>query len=101
MGAGRAMVTAGCGAKIIRDGHDGLVVDDDDPRSMAEAIRSLVVDRRRAQRLAVCARKRFEREMTWETVLPAIEAVVIGVGNRRPTGAEGTSRTLRERRKGL
>ncbi len=101
MSAGRAVVTAGCGAKIIRDGDDGLVVDDDDPHCMAEAIRRLTGDRGLRQRLAACARRRFEREMTWKTVLPAVEAAVAGVRARQLTRAETEPRTWRERRKGL
>ena len=100
MSAGRATVTAGCGAKVIRDDVDGLVVDDDDAGGMAAAIAALAWDRRRAQRLGACARRRFEREMTWAAVLPALEAVVERVGAASAPAVPGVGRGAAARRTG-
>jgi glycosyltransferase involved in cell wall biosynthesis len=75
MGLGRPIVAAGCGAKLLQPGQDALVVADDDPRALAAAIRRLLADRVLADGLATAARARFLRELTWDAVLPAIEAV--------------------------
>ncbi len=79
MSAARAVVTAGCGAKVLRDGIDGVVVADDNPKAMAEALAALLADPARRDTLGAAARQRFLRELTWETVLPRVESIYDGL----------------------
>lgn len=75
LAAGRAIVTAGCGAKAIRDGVDGVVVADDDPDALAAAIGAVLDARDLRERLEAEARRTYLSSFTWEAVLPAIEDV--------------------------
>jgi 1,2-diacylglycerol 3-alpha-glucosyltransferase len=70
---GRPVVTAGCGAKLIRHGEDGLVVGDDDPSGLADALAVLAPGTQLASRLGAAGRERFLAELTWDAVLPAVE----------------------------
>jgi 1,2-diacylglycerol 3-alpha-glucosyltransferase len=79
MSAARAVVSAGCGSKVLRDDVDGVVVRDDDPDAFAAAIAALRDDAARRDRLGKEARERFLRQLTWEAVLPRIEAVYDGL----------------------
>ena len=85
MRAAKPVVTAGCGGKVIRDGVDGLVVADDDPVAMASALERCRRDRARSAALGIEARRTFLGHMAWETVLPRIEAVYVGL--REPSCA--------------
>ena len=86
LAGGRAVVTAGCGGKIIRDGVDGLVVNDDDPDDLASALGRLLVDRELAGALEREARRTFLSSLTWEAVLPAIERVYDRATDARTRG---------------
>jgi phosphatidyl-myo-inositol alpha-mannosyltransferase len=46
---------------VVRDGIDGQLVEPGDPLALAEALRRLVLDRPRRERMAVAARERAER----------------------------------------
>jgi len=85
LAAGRAVVTAGCGAKVIRDGVDGLVVADDDPDALAAALCRVIGDPALREGLERGARRTYLSTLTWEAVLPAIEEVydrVVAPGTR-------------------
>jgi 1,2-diacylglycerol 3-alpha-glucosyltransferase len=88
MSAAKAVVTAGCGSKVLRDGVDGLVVADDDPGAFAGALERCrrLPDLRRA--LGGAARATFLERLTWEKVLPQVERVYAGL--REPTRATGS-----------
>ncbi len=75
MSAGRAVVAAGCGSKVLEDGVDGLVVADDDPLAMADALARVLSDPELANSLAANARKTFRESLTWKSVTPRIESV--------------------------
>jgi len=75
MALGKAIVSAGCGGKAITDDREGLVVADDHPAAMAEALRRLAQDPALGQRLGSAARRCFLSHYTWDAVLPAIEDV--------------------------
>lgn len=97
MSAAKAVVSAGCGSKVLRDGEDGLVVPDDDPEAFAEAIEVCRRDPERRRALAAAARRSYLERLTWETVLPRIERVYaeLGVGGataRSPEQAPGSFR---------
>ncbi|MFN2375504.1 MAG: glycosyltransferase family 4 protein [Candidatus Binatia bacterium] len=87
MSAAKAVVSAGCGSKVLRDGLDALVVPDDDARALADALEALRRDPARRGRLGEEARRTFLRELTWEQVLPKIEEVYAGL--REPAGHPG------------
>jgi len=90
MSAGRPIVTAGCGGKVVRDGVDGLVVPDDDPHALAAAVRRTAADPALGERLGHEARRRFLASLTWNSVLPAVEDVYAEV-----TGRQGTPKAAR------
>lgn len=87
MSAAKAVVSAGCGSKVLRDGLDALVVPDDDAPALADALEVLRRDPARRGRLGEEARRTFLRELTWERVLPRIEEVYAGL--REPAGRPG------------
>jgi glycosyltransferase involved in cell wall biosynthesis len=84
MAAGRAIVSAGCGGKVLEDGVDGLVVADDDAVALAEACGRVLDDAELARRIGAGARRTYLSHLTWDAVLPAIEGVyervVLGCG---------------------
>lgn len=84
MSAAKAIVSAGCGSKILRNGVDALVVADDDPAAMAHAIGRCRLEPAIGRALGDAARRTFLERLTWERVLPQIEAVYEGL--REPDG---------------
>lgn len=87
MSAAKAVITAGCGSKVLRDGVDGLVVGDDDPRALAEAIDRCRRDPAARGDLGEAARRTFLQRLSWERVLPQVEAVYAGLReSSRPSG---------------
>ncbi len=92
MSAGKPVVTAGCGSKLVRDGIDGLVVADGSGACLAQAFRSLASDPERARTLAQNARRTYLAQLTWERILPRIEscyAKLLGVAAGDPGPASG------------
>ncbi|HEY2773595.1 MAG TPA: glycosyltransferase family 4 protein [Candidatus Binatia bacterium] len=79
MSAAKAVVSAGCGSKVLTDGVDAVVVEDDDAQAFAAALVALREDPRRRKALGEAARRRFLAGMTWQAVLPRIEAVYDGL----------------------
>ncbi len=84
MSAAKAVVTAGCGSKVLRSGVDGIVVADDDPAQLADAIELCREDPARRAALGQAARRSYLESLTWEQVLPRIEDVYAGL--RDPDG---------------
>ncbi len=84
MSAARATVSAGCGSKILRSGVDGIVVADDDAAAMARAFDRCRRDPGERRALGDAARRTFLERLTWDSVLPRIEAVYDGL--REPVG---------------
>jgi len=79
MSAAKAVVSAGCGSKVLRDGVDGIVVTDDDPGALADAIDGCRRDPARCATLGEQARRRYLEKLTWKVVLPQIEGVYAGL----------------------
>lgn len=84
---GRPVVVAGCGAKLLEDERDALVVPDGDAQAMAGAMGRLLEDRELAGRIGSAGRASYERTLTWTTVLPELTRVygraLEGRGQRR------------------
>ena len=72
---GRTIIGAGCGAKVLVDGQDGLLCGDDDPVALAAVIDRALASETLREALGRAGRARFLREFTWDAVLPAIERV--------------------------
>ncbi len=91
MSSGRAVVSAGCGSKVLRDGVDGVVVADDDPDAFAAALDRCRADPAWRAALGRKARQSFLAGMSWDVVLPQIEGVYAGLREQgeRP-GFRGT-----------
>jgi glycosyltransferase involved in cell wall biosynthesis len=79
MSAAKAVVSAGCGSKVLRDGVDGLVVGDDDPEALAEAIDRCRRNPAVRGTLGEAARHTFLQRLSWDRVLPQIEGVYAGL----------------------
>jgi len=91
MSAAKAVITAGCGSKVLRDGVDGIVVADDDVGALAGAIDRCRRDPGWCGVLGEQARRRYLEKLTWEVVLPQIEEVYAGL--REPTDGSGRRRS--------
>lgn len=91
MSAAKAVVTAGCGSKVLRDGVDGVVVDDDDVEALAGALDRCRRDPARCRQLGERARRRFLEDMTWNVVLPQIEEVYAGLREQASTSGQRES----------
>jgi glycosyltransferase involved in cell wall biosynthesis len=89
MAAGRPIVTAGCGGKVLEDGVDGVVVRDDDAAALAEGCRRVLDDPEYARRIGEGARRTYLSSLTWEAVLPAIEEVYARVAAGQGRGYVG------------
>jgi glycosyltransferase involved in cell wall biosynthesis len=61
--------------EIVEDGQTGVLVPPADPPALAAAIRSLLIDRDQAGRLASAGRARVQREFTLEAMVRGIAAV--------------------------
>lgn len=84
MSAAKAVVSAGCGSKVLRDGVDGVVVPDDDAAALAGAIDRCRRDPERRRDLGRAARRTYLERLTWECVLPQIENVYAGLERVSP-----------------
>ena len=78
MSAAKPIITAGCGGKALRNGVDGLVVPDDDPRALAYALREVADNPAGARRLGEQARRNYRQALTWDAVVPAWSRFTIG-----------------------
>jgi len=83
MSAGKAVIVAGCGSKLIRHGVDGLVVADDDAAALAGAIARCAGDPALVEALGAEARRTYLTSLTWEALLarlaPIYRSVTAGV----------------------
>jgi glycosyltransferase involved in cell wall biosynthesis len=91
MSSGRPIVTAGCGAKVLSGGLNALVVADDAPVEMADAIERLLGDPGLGKKLAAGARRLFLSSLTWNSVLPCIEEIYDHCIRLRDADARGES----------
>lgn len=77
MAAGLPVVTTDEGAipDIVRDGENGFICPVHDPRSVADAIRKLLIDSGLRKKMGECGRRRFQEGFTAET----FESRLIGI----------------------
>jgi 1,2-diacylglycerol 3-alpha-glucosyltransferase len=87
MSGGRVIVVGGCGAKVLSDGVDGVVVGDNAPEELARALADLRSSPERARGLAENARRTYLKRLTWEVVLPQVEAIYDSVLTKGTIGA--------------
>ncbi len=76
---GCAVVATAVGGnrELVADGRTGLLVPPDDPAALAAAIESLLRDERLRARLAAAARRRVERDFTWDRCRRAHEELYL------------------------
>jgi glycosyltransferase involved in cell wall biosynthesis len=90
MAAGRPVVVTRSGGpqEIIEHGRTGLLVDPNDPHSMAESIVFLLRHPERAQKMAMDARADVEAKFSLEKMVKEYEAIYLrltsGANGRRP-----------------
>ena len=65
LACGVPVITTAAAGSVVRDGIEGRIVPERDPVALAEAIREVVEDREKRERMAHAARERA-REYTWE-----------------------------------
>ncbi len=100
MSAAKAVVAAGCGSKVLRDGVDGIVVADDDAMALAAAIDRCRREPSRRDALGRAARRTYLERLTWQAVLPQIEGVYEGLrrSGTQPAGCGSPAMAGREDR---
>jgi glycogen synthase len=64
----------GSGPELIRNGHDGLLINPDQPAMLFQAISSVLSDDQLAQGLGVNGRARIEQRFTLDEIIPQNEA---------------------------
>jgi glycosyltransferase involved in cell wall biosynthesis len=65
LAAGLPVITTKSAGSVVRDGIEGRIVPERDPKALASAIQELVEDRALRDRMALAARERA-KEFTWE-----------------------------------
>ncbi len=77
MAAGKPVVATRVGAvpEIIEDGRDGLLVEPEDPRALADAVMRLLDDPAAAARLGQAAQQRVRERFSLERMADEVEAV--------------------------
>lgn len=63
-----------CGPEIIEDGIDGLLVDPDNPKEIANAIMKLLADEQLARRLGEMGLRKVREKFSPEVIIPRNEA---------------------------
>jgi alpha-maltose-1-phosphate synthase len=77
MAAGRALIATRVGGlpQLVRDGETGVLVDEQDPAGLADAIVSLANDPARGARLGEQARQEMRDRRSWDAVARRFVAV--------------------------
>ena len=75
MAAGKPVVATGAGGvlDIIENGVNGYLVPCKDPEKMAEAIEKIILDKEKAKRIGIYARKRVSEKFTLDHQISAIQ----------------------------
>jgi phosphatidylinositol alpha-1,6-mannosyltransferase len=68
-------VRSGGAPEVVTDGVTGLLVDNDHPDELADALGTLLADDALARRLGAAGRQRVERELNWDRVAAELRAV--------------------------
>ena len=98
MSAAKPVITGGCGAKVLQDGIDGVVVADGDERAWVQGLDRCRREPRWLRDLGDAARRTYLGSLTWEKVLPQIEDVYEGLReSSNASAAGGPSRRLENR----
>jgi starch synthase len=81
MAAGKAIVASLAGqiAEVIRDGHNGVLVDSGDMPGFSQAIVRLLMDPAERQRLGQNARKQAIQQHSWTDYIHRLEEVYLSV----------------------
>lgn len=88
MAAAKAVVVSAASAKAVRNGVDGVVVEDEGPEAYAAAIIGLLADPVRRRALGAAARRTVEGEYGWERVIDQVESIYEAVLQRDVAAAE-------------
>lgn len=92
MAAGKPIVATALNhaAEVIRDGHNGLLVEAGDVNRFAEAILTLLNDPVERGRLGQNARKQAVELYSWEHYTRKLEEIYLNVLGNAPSGASAT-----------
>jgi glycosyltransferase involved in cell wall biosynthesis len=84
MSSGLAVVATDVGGTRDAAGGTAILVPPSEPRALAEALAAVLAESGPARALGEAARRTFLERLTWDSVLPQIEAVYEGL--REPDG---------------
>lgn len=81
MSASLPVVATSCGAipETVLDGETGVLVPPHQPRTLADALRSLAADPARRLRMGAAGRRRFEQHYSFDRWAAGLQAIVRGV----------------------
>jgi protein involved in polysaccharide export with SLBB domain/glycosyltransferase involved in cell wall biosynthesis len=99
MNLGRPVVQARASGHAVRDGVDGLLFNEGDPRSLARSIVRMLQDPALAARLGQEARQAVKERYSWSQTLPAVVSVYQRVVERTDAQSKDESggSTMRKR----
>ncbi len=69
--------------EVMADGHEGILVRDEDASALAAAVLALVADDARRRELGARYRERVLREYTWDRVAAQVTALLAGSARRK------------------
>lgn len=98
MSAGVPVVATRVGGipEVIEDGASGLLVPPQDPRALAEAILSLLRDRRMAARMGQTAHKRVQTNFSFERAVSEVEGVYESARRGMPAAVSKSNKLKEE-----
>jgi glycosyltransferase involved in cell wall biosynthesis len=76
---------SGAAGEIITHDQDGILIPPGDAVYLATIIRELAQDRQRLQAMSLSARRRFERQPTWEQSMRRVRSFLKSVSSSQPT----------------
>lgn len=75
---------SGAAGEIITHGQDGFLVPPGDAVQLASLLQELVHDRQRLQAMSLSARRRYDRQPTWEQSMQRVRAFLMSIITSRP-----------------
>jgi glycosyltransferase involved in cell wall biosynthesis len=75
---------SGAAGEIITHGRDGFLIPPGDAAQLAAFLQELAYDRQRLQAMSLSARKRYDRQPTWEQSMQRVRAFLTSIISSQP-----------------